>query len=67
LIIDHHAKYKHLLYRELSASGLGATSDNFLRTQDAVMAGNLKLIPPTFRIGFPVVMCFSAFLGLAII
>jgi len=29
------------------------------------MAGNLKLLPPTFRIGFPVIMCFSAFLGLA--
>ena len=31
------------------------------------MASNLNLLPPTFRIGFQVIMCFSAFLGLAII
>jgi transposase IS66 family protein len=37
------------------------------RTQGAVMAGALKLLPPTFRIGFPVIMWFSAFVGLAVI
>jgi hypothetical protein len=44
-----------------------ATADNFLRTQEAVMAGDLNWLPPTFRIGFPIIMCFSAFLGLAVI
>ena len=35
--------------------------------QGAVMAGAMKLLPPTFRIRFPVIMWFSAFVGLAVI
>ena len=44
-----------------------ATPQSQSSSVEAVMAGDLKLLQPTFRIGIPIIMCFSAFLGLAVI